>query len=159
MICSSCGRSGPAQNLLTRTLMHFAIQDALNRCQKQPGDKCLVYAQNGDVVWRGPVAAPAAVAQSPPSPSAANPQIVATERVTQAAEQNRPQASPSRSEEPRKALPAGAAVNRRALIFGNDSYKFVPGLSNARADARAIATALTAWAIPCARISISANGT
>jgi hypothetical protein len=103
----------------------------------------MVYAQNGDVVWRGPVAAPAAVAQSSSSPSAANPQIVATERVTQATEQSRAQASPSRSEEPRKALPAGVVVKRRALIFGNDSYKFVPGLSNARADARAIATALT----------------
>ena len=38
-----------------RVALMFAIQDALERCQKKPGDKCFLYAQNGDVVWDGSI--------------------------------------------------------------------------------------------------------
>jgi len=39
--------------------------------------------------------------------------------------------------------PMATMANRRALVIGNDTYKSVPKLSNAREDARTIATNLT----------------
>lgn len=41
--------------------------------------------------------------------------------------------------------PSSSLGNRRALVIGNDSYKSVPKLSNAREDARTIASNLTAF--------------
>jgi uncharacterized caspase-like protein len=66
------------------------------------------------------------------------------EQLAKAADERRRQALQAQAEEQRNpAKPAAARANRRALVFGNDTYKFVPGLNNARADARAIAAALT----------------
>ena len=136
-------QGGPGSEAVQRTLLHFAIQDALNRCQKQAGDKCFIYAQNGDVVWDGRVPQSTGIAQTPPAPAAADRERLAQERPAKAEDEPRGQALQARTDEQRNAAkPAAGRANRRALVFGNDTYKFVPGLNNARADARAIAAAL-----------------
>ena len=135
---------GPGAEAMQRTLLHFAIQDALSRCQKQAGDKCFIYAQNGDVVWDGRAPPSTGVAQSPSRPPAADDSRLLHEQLAKAADERRRQALQAQAEEQRNpAKPAAARANRRALVFGNDTYKFVPVLNNARADARAIAAMLT----------------
>jgi len=136
-------QGGPGAEAMLRTLLHFAIQDALSRCQKQAGDKCFIYAQNGDVVWDGRAPQPAIVAQSPPIPAAADEERLAQERPAKAEDERRQQALQTRTEEQRKVKAAAPGANRRALVFGNDTYKYVPELKNARADAQAVAAALT----------------
>lgn len=125
---------GPGAETLQRMLMHFAVQDALNRCQKQPGDKCFIYAQNGEVVWDGRMPAGTGVAQAAPAPA-----VPAPERVVEPVPAPREQASAA---EHKPQAPSAPATGRRALVFGNDSYKYVPALRNARADATAMAKML-----------------
>ena len=128
---------GAGPEALRRQAMRYAIEDALNRCQKQAGDKCFIYAQNGDVVWTGGAAPPAGVAQSPPVPAAApqaQPPVAAAEP-----RQPDPQAKPAAPRQPAAAVPASS---RKALVFGNDRYQNITGLTNARMDARSIAAAL-----------------
>jgi len=64
-------RRKQASAVLRGYALRYAIEDALERCKKQPGDTCFVYAQNGDVVWDGSIPQSTSVAQSPVIPEAA----------------------------------------------------------------------------------------
>ena len=133
---------GPGPDALRRQLLHFAVEDALNRCQKQAGDKCFIYAQNGDVVWAGGVPPPGVAAKSPPIPASATEARPREPRPAVAVAERRapdPQAKPEAASKP-----AAAAPNfvRKALVVGNDTYHNITGLNNARTDAKSIAAAL-----------------
>lgn len=123
----------------------FVIQDAMERCEKKSGDKCFIYAQNGTVAWDGSVPQLTKVAENADTADEISRLKAA---LAKAEEDNRlrdatakVEADRSKRETPSVKLTSRAA-QRRALIFGNDSYQYVPTLKNARADAKAMSKAL-----------------
>lgn len=145
--------SAPGASLQARQgyAMFYVVQDAMERCEKKSGDKCFLYAQNGDVVWDGSIPQLTNVAKVDPEEEVRR----LKEALAKAEEKNRSKETQAQAElgqglkessltaeaKPKPATPILTA-QRRALIFGNDSYQNVPKLKNARADAKSMAKVL-----------------